>query len=283
MSSLRRVSVWMRVALILGVVVLGLTTRRLLQFPAAVEPAVAATAMDHGEHMAMSDDEMRRMIRAQLAGRESRTQLLTSPPVDSFRAMNFRFERDGSAATQVDTAFISVGQTIRFKWVSGFHTAFSGTDSSDPDLGLLFQHSLTSAADNFDFQFDSVGSFPFFCTVHENRNMRGIVVVTAPVSVTPIAGAVANVGFVIPPSPNPTRSGSWFRFALARPGRVRADVIDVNGRRIVTLLDRDLVAGQFAASWDGRTSAGARVPPGVYSIRLSLPGLTQVRRVAVER
>src|SRR5260221_8842128 len=111
--------------------------------------------------MSMSGDDMRATLSRYFAAHPAHGASTTAAPVDSFLAVNFRFEEDGNAATQVDTAHITVGDAIRFKWGAGFHTVTSGEGSSDPNSGAMFNNELTSSAENFDFQFNSPGTFPF--------------------------------------------------------------------------------------------------------------------------
>lgn len=61
-------------------------------------------------------------------------------------------------------------------------------------------------------------------------------------------------------------------YALDLPGRATLALYDVRGRRMVTLVDREALAGRHELSWDGRDSAGARVSPGVYLLRLVTQG-----------
>src|SRR5262249_47235073 len=74
-----------------------------------------------------------------------------------------------------------------------------------------------------------------------------------------------------PPHPNPSHGATSFRFALSTAGRARAEVFDVRGRRVATVLDRDLGAGAWDAAWDGK-DGGSLAAPGVYYLRLQLPG-----------
>jgi len=53
-------------------------------------------------------------------------------PDTTVNAVNFRFEFDGSAGTQVDSVHIMTGQTVRWHLVAGTHTVTSGEGSSDP-------------------------------------------------------------------------------------------------------------------------------------------------------
>ncbi|MBI1798173.1 MAG: hypothetical protein HYR73_00630 [Candidatus Eisenbacteria bacterium] len=146
--------------------------------PAAAAPLAPVHPMAAG--MPMSEDAMRSEIDAHFAAHPPHSAVALAPPADSFLISNYIFQKDGSVATQIDTAHITQGQSIRFKWVAGLHTATSGAGSSDPDAGLLFDRPMTSTASNFDFEFDNTGTFPFFCQIHEFLNMKGVVVVSAP-------------------------------------------------------------------------------------------------------
>jgi hypothetical protein len=107
-----------------------------------------------------------------------------------------------------------------------------------------------------------------------------VVVVKSLLSVDPVAGV--GLGFTRAPWPNPTRGTTAFRFALDRPGRARADVFDVRGGHVATVLDRVLTAGSWEAAWDGRAASG-RAQAGVYYLRLVLPGRTESRSIVVAR
>jgi flagellar hook assembly protein FlgD len=50
---------------------------------------------------------------------------------------------------------------------------------------------------------------------------------------------------------------------------VRAEVMDLVGRRLRLLLKGAQGTGQYHLSWDGRDGAGRLVPPGAFLIRVS--------------
>ncbi|MBI3872479.1 MAG: hypothetical protein HY304_05325 [candidate division Zixibacteria bacterium] len=82
----------------------------------------------------------------------------------------------GMAFSPVDVG-IHVGDTV--KWTaSGTHTVTSGTGSTDPAIGALFDHHLTSGQ-SFTFVFLSAGTVHYFCRIHEGSGMKGTVTVTA--------------------------------------------------------------------------------------------------------
>jgi hypothetical protein len=81
------------------------------------------------------------------------------------------------------------------------------------------------------------------------------------------------------PRPNPFRETSEVQLTLAEPASVRAEVLDITGRRIATLASGHLPAGTHMLRWDGTTARGQHAAPGVYLIRVQSPGLQRTLRV----
>ena len=84
-------------------------------------------------------------------------------------------------------------------------------------------------------------------------------------------------------SPNPSRAEARITFTLSEPGRVKLDVLDLQGRLVSNVLDEPREAGRHAASWDLRNSAGAAVAPGLYWVRLDLGARRRLARLSVVR
>lgn len=254
------------------------------QRSAPAHPAMAMAGMP--ADCPMSDAEMARAVSEHFAthpvnrGPAPRAGVQAAV-ADTFVAAGFRFDTDGSTATVVDTARITAGEAILWRWVTGIHTVTSGLGSTDPQSGLLFDVPLDVTHTTFSFTFNDPGTYPFYCINHELSNMKGVVVVQ-PATDVPRAGSAA-LGFASDPWPSPTSGGVAFRFALSEAGSARAEILDVDGRRIVTLLDTSLPAGVREARWDGRSGDGRTAPPGVYYVRLTLPGYQGSRRVVLTR
>jgi len=64
-------------------------------------------------------------------------------------------------------------------------------------------------------------------------------------------------------------SASRVLLGIATPGRVQVSVYDVAGRKVRTLADRIVPAGELALVWDGTDDAGAALARGVYFVRSS--------------
>jgi hypothetical protein len=86
-----------------------------------------------------------------------------------------------------------------------------------------------------------------------------------------------------PNVPNPFNPRTTITAMLDRPGRVRLSIYDLRGRRIVTLVEDILPAGDYRAVWDGRDGQGRPCPSGVYVARLECEGRLTTRKLALAR
>lgn len=80
--------------------------------------------------------------------------------------------------------------------------------------------------------------------------------------------------------PNPFRFGQQTTIRIAVPGsgssagpsRAELAVFDVTGRKVRSLIDGEISAGEQSVSWDGRDDQGTVLPRGVYVVRLVTSG-----------
>ncbi len=102
--------------------------------------------------------------------------------------------------------------------------------------------------------------------------------ILGPTAVDEGAGRLALAGV----RPNPTRGSATLRFSLPAAGAVRAEVLDLGGRRLWARAER-LAAGAHAWTWDGTTSSGDRAGAGLYFVRLVTPWGMRGTRLVVLR
>ena len=79
--------------------------------------------------------------------------------------------------------------------------------------------------------------------------------------------------------PNPFNPSTLIPFQISAGGRVRLDVFNVLGQRVVTLIDEARPAGLHKAQWDGTDAAGRAVGAGVYIYRLSAGRWQEARKL----
>ncbi len=73
--------------------------------------------------------------------------------------------------------------------------------------------------------------------------------------------------------PNPSTGATRIEFSVPEPGaEVHLAIHDASGRRVRNLIDERMPPGPWSLTWDGRSTRGARVPAGVYFVRLEIAG-----------
>lgn len=85
------------------------------------------------------------------------------------------------------------------------------------------------------------------------------------------------------PRPNPFASVTEIQFVLERPGPVELSVYDVGGRRVAGLVDQTFPAGEHRVTWAGRDDGGARLPSGLYFVKLQVGDHRSVRKVLLTK
>ncbi len=83
------------------------------------------------------------------------------------------------------------------------------------------------------------------------------------------------------PEPNPFRARTTLRFRLTREADTSLAVFDLSGRRVATLWDGPLSAGEHCVAWDGSDGHGRRAASGVYLALLEAAGEKATVRLAL--
>jgi hypothetical protein len=85
------------------------------------------------------------------------------------------------------------------------------------------------------------------------------------------------------PRPNPFSTSATLGISLQRAARVTLDILDLSGRRVARLLDRELGAGEHPVVWSGVAQDGRRCATGMYVARLSSDAGVLTRRLVLAR
>jgi len=83
--------------------------------------------------------------------------------------------------------------------------------------------------------------------------------------------------------PNPFNPRVTLSFSLPLAGQAQLAVFDLQGRRVRTLHEGPLPAGNHTLRWDGRDSRGQAVPAGVYLARISGAGQGATRKIVLAK
>ena len=144
---------------------------------------------------------------------------------------------------------------------------------------LRFQASNTPQVTHVTFepglQFYNAGLF-----VNPAISTDGTVNIGTSVGVDPPAG-VARLALRVAPNPAPGRTS--FVAEVDRAGPLRMSVTDVRGRLVRRFEDSLATPGMRTVAWDGRDTAGRRLPAGVYLVTLESGGRSVSSRVSLVR
>ncbi len=102
--------------------------------------------------------------------------------------------------------------------------------------------------------------------------------ISSPTGVAVKPDGTTRVARLFAPSPNPSGGNSIISFELAKEGRARLEVVDVQGRHVLTLGDGWRGAGKYSMEWKGVDDRGTRVAAGVYFVRLVIDDAVRASR-----
>jgi hypothetical protein len=81
--------------------------------------------------------------------------------------------------------------------------------------------------------------------------------------------------------PNPFNSNTKISFIIHDRSDITINVFDMLGRRVRSLLDSQLQAGEYSITWDGRSDRGVRLSSGVYFYNLKTDGFEDFRKMVI--
>jgi hypothetical protein len=108
-------------------------------------------------------------------------------------------------------------------------------------------------------------------------DLNGREVLYGPASAATPAWGIRTV--LAPSRPNPFVRRTLIGFTLANESVATLTIHDVMGRRIATLVEGKLPAGDHEITWDGIASSGRPNASGVYFYRLEADGVRQTRKL----
>jgi len=69
--------------------------------------------------------------------------------------------------------------------------------------------------------------------------------------------------------PNPFGTETRIEFSIAVPTKVSAEIWNISGQRVNTLMEGEVAAGSYSFTWNGDDNMGRKVPQGIYLVRVS--------------
>jgi hypothetical protein len=79
--------------------------------------------------------------------------------------------------------------------------------------------------------------------------------------------------------PNPFNPQTVIEYSLPVASHVLLDIFNVNGQRVITIVDDFMEAGRHKVVWRGVDSQGNPIASGLYFYRIQANGFTQTRKM----
>jgi hypothetical protein len=100
--------------------------------------------------------------------------------------------------------------------------------------------------------------------------------------------AVADLSGLVPTTyqlsqnyPNPFNPETTIRYALPKDGKVQLKIFNISGQLVKTLVDGELNAGHYSATWRGRDENDRSVATGIYFVQMQAGDYRQVRKLVL--
>jgi len=155
------------------------------------------------------------------------------------------------------------------------YSTYLGSGGTECSNGVAFQPSgnvvTGGATDNTNFP----ATVRAFDTSQNSAGLNDIFVSSLDAGVAGATTAVGDpvlCGANIIVGPNPFCSRAAIRLSIAEPGRVRLRIVDVQGRVVRELADRDMSSGSCDLTWDGRDDGGRDAGAGVFFVQVAAAG-----------
>jgi hypothetical protein len=119
-------------------------------------------------------------------------------------------------------------------------------------------------------------------TADSNLGHASVLLNSGTVTAAPIVEILAPAApRLLQNAPNPFNPRTTIRFTVPAAVHARLTVFDVSGRRVATLFDRVVAAGEQRVDWTGLDSRGNPVASGIYYYKLEVGGVATARKMAL--
>lgn len=81
--------------------------------------------------------------------------------------------------------------------------------------------------------------------------------------------------------PNPFNSQTNITFRVKNNSLVNIDIYNILGQKAISLLNKEMAAGEHSVIWDGKTNNGGKTNSGIYFIRMKAADYTSVIKAAL--
>lgn len=82
--------------------------------------------------------------------------------------------------------------------------------------------------------------------------------------------------------PNPSAGTTTFTFHLTDESKVRLEILNVMGKLVKVIVDRNMPEGSHTVQWDNMSAEGSKAKAGIYFYRLRLNDFSQTKQLVIQ-
>lgn len=168
---------------------------------------------------------------------------------------------------------INVGDIVRWTNTGGLHNVVADDNS-------FTSGAVSSSAWVYEHTFNSVGTNPYYCSLHGGPGgvgMSGVVIVENATEVTDDNIFVFKFN-LIQNFPNPFNPSTKISYTIPEKGNVSLKVINLLGEQVVELVNGEMEAGNYDITFNA-----SNLPTGTYFYRLQTGDFVQTRKMILLR
>jgi predicted CXXCH cytochrome family protein len=184
--------------------------------------------------------------------------------------------------------------------IQGHNVQLNWDESPDPDLNYFVIHRSTTPgftpspsnrigySANTDYVDSNLANGNYYyklTAVDFSGNISGPSV-EVPVIITSVReeeGAVPRVFALSQNYPNPFNPITQIKFSIPKRSRVELSVYNILGQKVKNLVDDEMEAGNYIATWNGKDEKGFDVSSGIYFYKLNSKEYSETRKMLLVR
>jgi flagellar hook assembly protein FlgD len=79
--------------------------------------------------------------------------------------------------------------------------------------------------------------------------------------------------------PNPFNTNTIIHFQTKKQEEINLDIYDIYGKKVKTLVNETLPAGNYYTAWKGKNNRGKQLSPGTYFLRFKVGNFISVKKM----
>ena len=165
------------------------------------------------------------------------------------------------------------GDTIRWIWGNGNHTTTN--DGLPPTVlpagAAPWSAVMNNAGSVFDYVLMIAGNYTYKCIPH---GFTGTLTVSLSTGLPTFSPSVNHLDVLI----SLLNTNAEINYFIPADGKVNLSIYDLTGRKIATVLDKELSRGEYSIRWDANS-----VPQGTYLCRIESKEFVSTKKFIISK